>query len=231
LSFFVGPLSSFADGLQKINTTFVKIIAHPTNFAFISTMGINPTVHLEETPQLIKACLAEDRNAQRRLYELFAPKMFGVCLRYARDREEAEDIMQEGFVQVFKSLHQFKFSGSFEGWIRKIMVYSAIAKYRGRSKLHSVLNIESENIIDYRNEDILSQLGKKELLKMVQDLPPAYRLVFNMYVFEGLKHREIAQQLDISEGTSKSNLHDAKLILQRAVMNSMRIANQKSTNG
>lgn len=194
-------------------------------------MGLNETELLEETRQLIKACLEEDRNAQRNLYELFAPKMFGVCLRYARDREEAEDIMQEGFVQVFKSLQNFKFSGSFEGWIRKIMVYSAIAKYRGKSKLHSVLNIETENIIAYGNEDILSRLGKKELLQMVQDLPPAYRLVFNLYVFEGLKHREIAQQLDISEGTSKSNLHDAKLILQRAVTNSMKIANQKSTNG
>jgi RNA polymerase sigma-70 factor (ECF subfamily) len=194
-------------------------------------MGLNETELLEETRQLIKACLEEDRNAQRNLYELFAPKMFGVCLRYARNREEAEDIMQEGFVQVFKSLQNFKFSGSFEGWIRKIMVYSAIAKYRGKSKLHSVLNIESENIIAYENEDILSRLGKKELLQMVQDLPPAYRLVFNLYVFEGLKHREIAQQLDISEGTSKSNLHDAKLILQRAVTNSMKIANQKSTNG
>ncbi len=194
-------------------------------------MRINETEHLEKTRQLIKACLEEDRNAQRNLYELFAPKMFGVCLRYAKNREEAEDIMQEGFVQVFKSLQNFKFSGSFEGWIRKIMVYGAIAKYRGKSKLHSVLNIETENIIACGNEEILSRLGKKELLQMVQDLPPAYRMVFNLYVFEGLKHREIAEQLDISEGTSKSNLHDAKLILQRAVSNSMKIANQKSTNG
>ena len=196
-----------------------------------STMSINTTEHLEETRQLIKLCLAEDRNAQRQLYELYAPKMFGVCLRYCRTREEAEDIMQEGFIQVFKSLHNFKFSGSFEGWIRKIMVYCAIAKYRSKSKLHSVLNIETENIEAYENEDILSRLGKKELLQMVQDLPPAYRMVFNLYVFEGLKHREIAQQLDISEGTSKSNLHDAKLILQRAVTESMKIAHQKSTNG
>lgn len=206
-------------------------MTHPTNMAFMSTMGIKETEHLEETRQLIRSCLAEDRNAQRHLYELYSPKMFGVCLRYARNREEAEDIMQEGFVQVYKSLHNFKFSGSFEGWIRKIMVYCAIARYRGKSKLHSVLNIETENIIAYENEDILSRLGKKELLQMVQDLPPAYRMVFNLYVFEGLKHREIAQQLDISEGTSKSNLHDAKLILQRAVTNSMKIANQKSTNG
>ncbi len=194
-------------------------------------MGINDTEHLEETRQLIKACLAGDRNAQRNLYELFAPKMFAVCLRYAKNREEAEDIMQEGFLQAFKSLQSYKYSGSFEGWIRKIMVYSAIANYRGKSKLHPVLNIENENIIAYQNEDVLSRLGKKELLQMVQDLPPAYRMVFNLYVFEGLKHREIAQQLDISEGTSKSNLHDAKLILQRNVTHSMKIAGQKSTNG
>ncbi len=194
-------------------------------------MGINETEHLEETRQLIRSCLAEDRNAQRHLYEGFAPKMFGVCLRYAKNREEAEDILQEGFVQVFKSLPNFKFSGSFEGWIRKIMVYCAIAKYRERSKLHSVLTLENENIAAVNNEEILSSLGKKELLKMVQDLPPAYRMVFNLYVFDGLKHREIAEQLRISEGTSKSNLHDAKLILQRAVNDSMKIANQKSTNG
>lgn len=194
-------------------------------------MLLNPTEHLEQTRQLIKACLAQDRNAQRNLYELFAPKMFGVCLRYARDREEAEDIMQEGFAQVFKSLHHFKFSGSFEGWVRKIMVYCAIAQYRGKSKLHFVLNLEAEGFTDFNNEEILSRLGTKELLKMVQDLPPAYRLVFNLYVFEGLKHREISMELGISEGTSKSNLHDAKVILQRAVTESMKIANQKSTNG
>jgi RNA polymerase sigma-70 factor (ECF subfamily) len=193
-------------------------------------MSINQTEHLEETRQLIKSCLAEDRNAQRNLYELFAPKMFGVCLRYAKNREEAEDIMQEGFMHVFKSLQNFKFSGSFEGWVRKIMVHCAIAKYRGKSKLHSVL-IETEEIATTDNEEILSRLGKKELLKMVQDLPPAYRMVFNLYVFDGLKHREIAQELGISEGTSKSNLHDAKVILQRTVNDSMKIANQKSTNG
>lgn len=204
---------------------------NPTNLPVTATMFTNRTEHLEETRQLIKSCLAEDRNAQRNLYELLAPKMFGVCLRYARSREEAEDILQEGFVQVFKSLHSFKFTGSFEGWVRKIMVYCAIAKYRGKSKLHSVLTVDAEEIVAIDNEEILSRLGKKELLKMVQDLPPAYRLVFNLYVFEGLKHREIAQELGISEGTSKSNLHDAKVILQRAVNDSMKIANQKSTNG
>lgn len=194
-------------------------------------MSINRSDLLKETEQIIQSCIAGDRNAQRNLYELYAPKMFSVCLRYAKNKEEAEEIMQEGFVQVFRSLQKFKFAGSFEGWIRKIMVFCAIAKYRGKPKLHSFTNIETDDIPAVDNEEIISILGKKELLKMVQGLPPAYRIVFSLFVFEGYKHREIAQKLGISEGTSKSNLHDAKIILQHAVANSMKIANQKLANG
>jgi RNA polymerase sigma-70 factor (ECF subfamily) len=154
-------------------------------------------------------------------------------MRYSRNREEAEDILQDGFMQVFKSLHSFKFDGSFDGWIRRIMVYSAIASYRSKSKMQVVINnvenLPGIDVID--NEDVISNLGKKELLKLVQALPPMYRLVFNLYVFEGLKHREIAKQLGVSEGTSKSNFHDAKVILQRAVISSMKIAKQNSSNG
>ncbi|MEO9100835.1 MAG: sigma-70 family RNA polymerase sigma factor, partial [Ginsengibacter sp.] len=171
--------------------------------------------------------------SQSRLYEQFAPKMFGVCMRYSRSREEAEDILQDGFVQVFKSLPSFKFAGSFEGWIRKIIVFSAIANYRAKSKMQLVLN-DVENfsgIEEVDNEDVISLLGKKELLKMVQALPPTYRMVFNLYVFEGLKHREIAKALGVSEGTSKSNFHDSKIILQKAVINSMKIAKQNLSNG
>ncbi|MDP4284374.1 MAG: RNA polymerase sigma factor [Bacteroidota bacterium] len=186
---------------------------------------------LEKTKELIQSCIEGDRNAQSRLYELYAPKMFPVCLRYAKNREEAEEIIQEGFVKVFKSLHSFKFAGSFEGWIRKIMLYTSIAHYRAKIKLHPVINIETADIQGVKSEDIIGRIGEKELLKMVQALPPAYRLVFNLYVFEGLKHREIAQELGISEGTSKSNFFDAKVILQRAVANSMKIANQNSLNG
>jgi RNA polymerase sigma-70 factor, ECF subfamily len=186
---------------------------------------------LEKTKELIQSCIEGDRNAQSRLYELYAPKMFPVCLRYAKNREEAEEIIQEGFVKVFKSLHSFKFAGSFEGWIRKIMLYTSIAHYRAKIKLHPVINIETADIQGVKSEDIIGRIGEKELLKMVQALPPAYRLVFNLYVFEGLKHREIAQELGISEGTSKSNFFDAKVILQRAVANSMKIADQNSLNG
>ena len=198
-----------------------------------TTNNINQTDFLEQTRELIQACIDGDRYSQSRLYEQFAPRMFGVCMRYSRSREEAEDILQDGFVQVFKSLHSFRFAGSFEGWIRKIMVYAAIANYRAKSNMHVIIkNVENFSDIEVmNNEDVISLLGKKELLRIVQNLPPMYRMVFNLYVFEGLKHREIAKELGVSEGTSKSNFHDAKVILQKAVINSMKIAKQNSSNG
>lgn len=187
-------------------------------------MFIKQIDFLEQSNQLIQACIKGDRYSQNQLYELFAPKMFAVCLRYARNREEAEEIVQEGFVQVFRSLHNFRFNGSFEGWIRKIMVYCSIQHYRSKSKMHVVINLDASYAEDIGDEDITAQIGKKELLKMIQTLPPAYRMVFNLYVFEGMKHREIAEHLGIAEGTSKSNFYDAKTILQRAVTNSLKIA-------
>lgn len=195
-------------------------------------MNINVPGVVEHTKELIQNCINGDRYSQNKLYEHYAPKMFAVCMRYSKNKEEAEDILQDGFVQVFKSLHNFKFAGSFEGWIRKIMVYTAVANYRAKSKMHVVMNIEEmENIAMINNEDIIAQLGKKELLNMVQSLSPMYRMVFNLYVFDGFKHREIAKELGISEGTSKSNLFDAKVILQRAVANSLKIVTQNSSNG
>ena len=189
-----------------------------------TTIQIKTGDLLEQPAQLIQACINGDRHSQSILYGQFAPKMFGVCMRYAKNREEAEEILQEGFVQVFKSLHSFKHAGSFEGWIRKIMVHCAIQQYRTKPKMHPVVDIENSQATETGNEDILSTLHKKELLKMIQALPPAYRLIFNLYVFEGMKHREIAEQLGIAEGTSKSNFFDAKLLLQKAVTNSLKIA-------
>lgn len=189
-----------------------------------TTIQIKPGNLLEQPAQLIQACINGDRHSQSSLYGQFAPKMFGVCMRYAKNREEAEEILQEGFVQVFKSLHNFKYAGSFEGWIRKIMVYCAIQHYRSKPKMYPVVNTQDSNAEQISNDDILAILQKKELLKMVQALTPAYRLVFNLYVFEGMKHREIAAHLGISEGTSKSNFFDAKILLQKAVANSLKIA-------
>ncbi len=175
---------------------------------------------VEQTEQLIEGCIRGDRQSQSQLYHLLHQKMFVVCLRYAKSREEAEEILQEGFIKVFEFIHQYKFSGPFEGWVRKIMVNCALQKYRSK-KLHAVVDIDPVTIENIGDENIISQIGTKELLKMVQKLPPGYRMVFNLYVFEGMKHREIAKHLNISEGTSKSNLSDARAILQRAVHNSL----------
>jgi RNA polymerase sigma-70 factor (ECF subfamily) len=143
--------------------------------------------------------------------------MIIVCMRYSRNREEAEEIMQEGFYRVFKYIFQFKNIGSFEGWIRKIMVNAAVQRYRPKSDLHPVIQIDAADTLMADNSDIHSDLNVKELLQLVQALPTAYRMVFNLYVFEGFKHREIAAMIGISEGTSKSNLSDARAILQKAL--------------
>lgn len=176
--------------------------------------------------QLIQACINGDRHSQSLLYEQFSPKMYGVCLRYAKNREEAEDIMQEGFIQVFTSLKSFRYAGLFAGWIRKVMVNTAIQHYRAKPKIrmHEIVDFGDGIAEQMINEDAIGALCQKELLKMIQVLPPACRMVFKLYVFEGMKHKEIAAHLGISEGTSKSNFFDAKLILQKAVTNSLQIA-------
>lgn len=183
-------------------------------------MAEDPEI-LRQPEQLIEACVRGDRQSQSRLYNLYNQKMFVVCLRYSKTREEAEEILQEGFMKVFEFIHQYKYAGPFEGWMRKIMVNCALQKYRSKGKLAPVVDIDTVAVEQPGNEDILARIGTKELLKMVQQLPPAYRMVFNLYVFEGMKHREIAELLGISEGTSKSNLSDARGILQKAVMNSL----------
>jgi RNA polymerase sigma-70 factor (ECF subfamily) len=181
---------------------------------------------LEKVEQLIEGCVNGNRQSQNRLYNLLMPKMFVVCLRYSKNREEAEEILQEGFIKVFEYVHQYKFNGSFEGWVRKIMVNCALQRYRSKRQMHAIVNIDITTIDETGNEDILSRIGTKELLKMVQQLSPAYRTIFNLYVFEGMKHREIAKHLGISEGTSKSNLSDARSFLQKSIHNSMQSAKQ-----
>lgn len=181
---------------------------------------------LEQLDRLIEGCLNGNRQAQNDLYKLLVPKMFMVCLRYSNNRNDAEEILQEGFIRVFEFLHQYKFSGSFEGWVRKIMVNCALQKFRSKSNMHAVVDIEAIAVEQKSSEDIIAHLGTKELLRMVQQLSPGYRTIFNLYVLEGMKHREIAEQLGISEGTSKSNLSDARAILQRAVNASMKSAKQ-----
>lgn len=182
----------------------------------------------EQLNQLIQECSKGNRQSQSRLYSFLAPKMFVVCQRYSKSREEAEEILQEGFVKMFEHIQQYKFAGSFEGWVRKIMVNCALQKFRKKSQLHAVVNIDDAGRECSDAENISAQLSAKELLLLVQQLPPAYQMVFNLYVFEGMKHREIAEMLGISEGTSKSNLSDARAILQKAVIKNAQIASSKT---
>ena len=174
---------------------------------------------IESEDILIKKCIEWDSTAQNRLYDKFASKMLAVCFRYSRNKEEAEDILHEGFMKVFENIHKFRSEGSLEGWIRKIMYHTAIQKFRSRKEVENTISIDHNhlNLSHHSSSDILSQIGVKELIQLIQNLPPKYQIVFNLYVFEGLKHREIAEKLGVTEGTSKSNLSDARAILQREI--------------
>jgi RNA polymerase sigma factor (sigma-70 family) len=177
-----------------------------------------------EQQLLINGCIEGKRNFQSILYKLYAPKMMIVCIRYAKNREEAEEIMQNGFIRVFKFINQVKQQGSLEGWIRKIMVNCALQKLKSSVHLKPVVPLDTISFNQNNYCDITEEINGKDLLRLIQTLPPAYRMVFNLYVFEGLKHREIAELLNIAEGTSKSNLYDARNILQRRISKSLKVA-------
>lgn len=165
---------------------------------------------------LIEGCIRGDRRMQEELYKRYAPKMYGVCLRYASNAAEAEDILQEGFVKVFKKIGSFRQEGSFEGWVRRIFVNTAIEHYRKKIHLQPITDYE-ENSIEGKYISVLDTLAEKDIIELVQQLSPGYRTVFNMYVVEGYSHKQIAEALGISEGTSKSQLSRAKQILQDLV--------------
>jgi RNA polymerase sigma-70 factor (ECF subfamily) len=180
--------------------------------------------------ELVKGCLEKVPAYQRALYKRYASKMLTVCLRYANSREEAEDILQEGFITVFEKLGQFKMEGSFEGWIRRIMVNRSIESYRRTSRVYPVLDIEDVEDMFVSHDNVESTLSAKELLIMVQELPPMYKMVFNLYAFEGMTHKEISESLGIAEGTSKSNLSDARNLLKKKIARSMMIAKKNELN-
>lgn len=165
---------------------------------------------------LIEGCINGNRQMQYQLYERFAPKMYGVCLRYAGNAAEAEDILQEGFIKVFNKIGSFRSEGSFEGWVRRIFVNTAIEHFRKKTYQQPITDYE-ENTIEGKYENVLDSMAEKDIIALVQQLSPGYRTVFNLYVIEGYTHKQIAEILGISEGTSKSQLSRAKLILQDMV--------------
>jgi RNA polymerase sigma-70 factor (ECF subfamily) len=178
----------------------------------------------EDEKRLVYGCKARDRSCQSELYGLFGFRMMVVCLRYAKNKEEAEEILQDGFMRAFRCIDQFKWEGSFEGWVRRIMINCSLRKYRSQIHLYPVLYLEEFPTEPMEDEDITANLTSKELIKLVQQLPPACRMVFNLFVFEGMKHRQIAALLNISEGTSKSNLSDARAILKKSIYRNYEIA-------
>ncbi len=168
--------------------------------------------------RLLKACIQGDRKAQRKLYEQLAPKMFPVCLRYMNNREMAEDVMQDGFVTLFSKLDSYSGTGSFEGWARKIFVNTALMQLRRNDVLKESDNLDDAWDIGSPDPSAIQEIGHKELLELIADLPPGFRTVFNMYVIEGYSHKEIADELGISENTSRSQLQRARVILQKKIL-------------
>jgi RNA polymerase sigma factor (sigma-70 family) len=142
--------------------------------------------------------------------------MFGVCIRYTGSKEDAQDILHEGFLKIFEKIEQYAGRGSFEGWVRKIMVNTALEKYRGQYRM---VRMDEGNPVEDENnfENLADNFTVNELLSMIKELSPQYRIVFNLYAIEGYTHKEISEMLDISEGTSKSNLSRARSILQEKV--------------
>jgi RNA polymerase sigma factor (sigma-70 family) len=186
---------------------------------------------LTDIKNIIKGCLAGNRRDQELLYRRHSSKLYAVCLQYSGNDEEARDILQEGFIKIFENLHHYKFEGSFEGWIRRIVVNTALERFRNRHNLYRVDDIDtiSEPEAEPDNEDYAG-LEAYDLLYIIRELPPKYRMVFNLYAIEGYSHKEIADMLTITEGTSKSNLSRARSILQRRVGSYMGIK-KKVLNG
>ncbi|MBN1414312.1 MAG: sigma-70 family RNA polymerase sigma factor [Bacteroidales bacterium] len=165
---------------------------------------------------IIKGCRERNPVAQKELYETFKSQLFAICLRYAGNYDDAQDILQDGFLKIFEKIDQFGFKGAFEGWIRKIMVNTALERFRTN---YQVIHI-NDNLKEIDHEpdgDFTSDIDARELIRFVQELSPRYRIVFNLYAIEGYTHREIGEMLGITEGTSKSNLSRARDILQEKV--------------
>ncbi|MFK7972185.1 MAG: RNA polymerase sigma factor [Bacteroidia bacterium] len=171
-------------------------------------------VYALDDTELVRACRDGDASAQRSLYQRYYRRLYGVCLRYTSSVADAEDVMQEGFIKVFTHLDQYAGNGSLEGWIRRIMVRTAISWHRKRSKMFFVEISDSSPGTTLPPEQLV-RLGEQELVSLIQQLPAGYRTVFNLYAIEGFNHREIAAMLEISEGTSKSQYARARAQLRK----------------
>lgn len=177
---------------------------------------------MSKTEPNLQACLRGDRLAQKHFYEHFRGKMFVVCLRYANSREDAEDMLQEGFLKVFRDLHQYTGAGNFEGWVRKVIVNNALQFLQKQRKNPLIVELDGQ---EFPDEDTgvfqPDEATAKNLIRLLQQLPTGFRTIFNLYVLEGYTHPEIAEILGISVGTSKSQLLRAKVHFRKLLEGSL----------
>ncbi|MDK2910712.1 MAG: hypothetical protein PWR20_2280 [Bacteroidales bacterium] len=176
--------------------------------------------------EVIKGCLAGKRHFQTMLYQKYARSLFAVCLRYSNNTNEAEDLLQEAFVKIFTSLKNYRGEGPLGAWLNRIVINTALSRFR---KEKQSITVEMDEIPDIADEDspddLFTQLSKnhcQQILQFIQELPTGYRQVFNLYIFEGYNHKEIAQLLGITESTSRTQLHKAKLLLKERILRLMK---------
>jgi RNA polymerase sigma-70 factor (ECF subfamily) len=167
--------------------------------------------------QIVKGCIEKNAIAQKHLYEKYVRKMMGVCLRYCDSSEEAEDVVQNGFISVFENIESYKGTGSLEGWIRKILVNTALTNIRKNKKFKQNIELDSVEFMLPSSSHLNDNFAAQDLLKIIQTLPVGFKTVFNLYAIEGYSHKEIGQMLNISEGTSKSQYSRAKAYLQKII--------------
>ena len=163
---------------------------------------------------LANKCIEGDQRAQQKLFEMYAPKMMGVCLRYMKDHAQAEDVLQDGFVKVFTKLDKYTGEGSLEGWVRRIMVNTALDELRKTNKFQANVSMDDVGYKVEADSDVLASLIEEDLLKLIQEMPAGYKTVFNMFAIEGYSHKEIGEKLGVSENTSKSQYSRAKAYLR-----------------
>ncbi len=169
----------------------------------------------------IQGCKQNNRDSQKKMYASFYGFAMSVCFKYTNKKEDAVEIVNDGFLKIFKSIYHYEASfadlaSSFTGWLKKIMIYTAIDRFRKDKKLQLVYDLgDAGSDVSYAGEDVINKLSHDEIMKAVQNLSTGYRMVFNLYVMDGMTHKEIGEYLNITEGTSKSNLAKARKVLQR----------------
>lgn len=173
--------------------------------------------------EIVQGCIKEDRHCQQALFVRYAGKMLAVCMRYTRHRMEAEDILQDAFVKVFDNIHKFQFKGSFEGWIRRIVINTALKNYSKKSFQQEQIGLENQPEHSTEPESY-KNLEQEEMLRLINRLPEGYRVVFNLYAIEGYSHKEISDMLGIQESTSRSQLVKARKMLQGMIVKIQKIA-------